>query len=509
MLWRGKVAKKILILGTGSSVGKSIVVAGLCRLFNDMGYRVAPFKSQNMALNSFVTEEGLEMGRAQVVQAEASRVKPHVSMNPILLKPTSDVGSQVILHGKVYKNLKAKDYFDIKETLIPEIMKAYKALDCQYDLIIMEGAGSPAEINLRSRDIVNMGMAELVDADALLVGDVDKGGVFASLYGTYMLLEEEERRRIKGFIINKFRGDQSLLMSGVLEIEKRIGIPCMGILPYIHKLDIDDEDSVTDRFTDKRVSEIVIGVIKLPYLSNFTDFTSFECEKEVALKYIEHPSEIASCDLIIIPGSKNTLNDMRFLNLSGMQSDIYKAWKKSTPIIGICGGYQMLGTEILDPHAVESQLGRVNGLGLLNVRTIMSEEKNTRQTHGTFLQNPFGLDMQGQGVKGYEIHMGVTEALDSTAIPLMKTDTGDNDGHIDLQGHVFGTYFHGIFDNDMFRKRLINYLRQAKGLDVNEDIVHYSEYKEDAYNRLAYVMLPHLKMDKIIDVINNSREIPC
>lgn len=500
-----KMSKKIMFQGTGSSVGKSIIVAAVCRILNNQGVVVAPFKSQNMSLNSFITEDGKEMGRAQVVQAEAARVNPMVEMNPILLKPTSDIGSQVILNGEVFKNMEAMKYFSAKDYLIPHIKVAFEKLESLFETIVIEGAGSPAEINLRSRDIVNMGLAEIVDTDVILIGDVDKGGVFASLYGTFLLLSKEEQKRVKGFLINKFRGDVSLLMSGVEMLEELIDRPCLGVIPFIQELKVDDEDSVTDRFTVKSNNAIKVGVVKLPYMSNFTDFTVFDLEKDVNLEYITEPLALETCDLIVIPGSKNTIHDMRYVSESGMNQAIYRAHRKGTPIIGICGGYQILGQTIEDTFGVESKEIKINGLGLLDVHTTMSEEKTTRQASGNVLSNFFNIELEGMKLSGYEIHMGITSHLSDSVRPFMSTDKNEHDGGISADGSVLGTYFHGIFDNDNFRHTVLNNIRTKKGFKTSDESVDFEELKDSEYNRLAKHVEAHINMPLLLKILNESR----
>ena len=377
------MAKRIMIQGTMSNAGKSLLVAGLCRIFKQDGYRVAPFKSQNMALNSYITEEGLEMGRAQVMQAEAAGIKPQVCMNPILLKPTNDTGSQVIVNGEVLKNMKARDYFAYKKKLIPDILKAYQTLEQQADIIVVEGAGSPAEINLKENDIVNMGLAELLDAPVLLVGDIDRGGVFAQLIGTLVLLEEKERERIKGLIINKFRGDVSILDPGIQMLEEKGGIPVTGVVPYMH-LVLEDEDSLSDRFTDHEEKAVDIAVIRFPRISNFTDFMVFESIEGVSVRYIDTPEKLHHPDMIILPGSKNTMGDLKWMRQNGLEAAIKKhAQNRDAVIFGICGGYQMLGECITDPYGVEEG-GMLRGMELLPMETEMEQEKTRTQVDGTF-----------------------------------------------------------------------------------------------------------------------------
>ncbi|WDV48251.1 cobyric acid synthase [Clostridiaceae bacterium M8S5] len=482
--------------GTGSSVGKSLLTAGLCRVLVQDGYKIAPFKSQNMALNSFVTKDGKEMGRAQVVQAEAANIQPTVEMNPILLKPSSDVGCQVIVNGQVYKNMDSFDYYNHKSELKECIMKAYNKLDEEYDAIVIEGAGSPAEINLRDNDIVNMGMAEMVDAPVLLIGDIDRGGVFASIYGTIKLLTEEEQKRIKGFVINKFRGNVDILMPGVKMIEEKIGIPCLGVIPYMN-LNIDDEDSVTERFKDKGNGDINIGVIKLPYISNFSDFTPLELEHGINVRYILNPNDFDDIDLLIIPGSKNTIKDMRYLYDTGFDKIIYKLHKKGVPIIGICGGYQILGQTISDPENMESTTKQINGLGLLRTKTVITNSKETVQITGIINKDIIlGDELKNTKVSGYEIHMGQTELLDAVT-PFIKLEDGRFDGATDESGNIIGTYLHGIFENDDFRKSIIKKLLSKKGLELKENDMSYEEYKKREYDKLADLVRNHLDISKI------------
>ena len=373
------VAKAIMIQGTMSNAGKSIIAAALCRIFKQDGFKAAPFKSQNMALNSYITDEGLEMGRAQVVQAEAAGVKPSVLMNPILLKPTNDKGSQIIVNGEVQGDMNAVDYFKYKKKLVPDIMKAYNKLSEMYDIIVIEGAGSPAEINLKQDDIVNMGMAKMADAPVLLVGDIDRGGVFAQLYGTVMLLDDEEKSRIKGTIINKFRGDVEILRSGLDMIENLTNVPVVGVVPYGHFM-IDDEDSLSERFENKTVNVIDIAVVRFPRISNFTDFNVFECIDGVSVRYVNNVSEIGNPDMIILPGSKNTVADLLWMRENGIETAVKKS---KCPICGICGGYQMLGEKITDTDGEEND-GSVRGMGLLPMETEFKTEKTRTIVNGVF-----------------------------------------------------------------------------------------------------------------------------
>ena len=379
------MAKNIMIQGTMSNAGKSLLAAGLCRVFRQDGYRTAPFKSQNMALNSFITADGGEMGRAQVVQAEAAGIPPDVRMNPILLKPTTDMGSQVIVNGRVLGNMDAMAYYRCKPELVPAVLEAYRSLEREFDVIVIEGAGSPAEINLKREDIVNMGLARLVDAPVLLVGDIDRGGVFAQLYGTVALLEPEERARIAGVVVNKFRGDRAILEPGLRQLEQLCGAPVAGVVPYLH-LDIDDEDSLSarfDRVSDRRLVDV--AVIRLPRISNFTDFGPFERYENVSLRYIDAPRDLHQPDLICLPGTKSTLADLRWLRQSGLEAAVKQAAAAGTPVFGICGGYQMLGRSIADPEGAEAAAGTEEaGLGLLPLDTVFRGEKVQTQSRGRF-----------------------------------------------------------------------------------------------------------------------------
>ena len=377
------MAKALMIQGTMSNAGKSLLVGGLLRVMKQDGYRVAPFKSQNMALNSFITSEGLEMGRAQVMQAEAAGVEPSVLMNPILLKPTNDTGSQVIVNGEVRGNMAARDYFKYKRALIPDIMKAYHALEEQYDIIVLEGAGSPAEINLKADDIVNMGMAKLAKAPVLLAGDIDRGGVFAQLVGTVILLSEEERAMVKGTIINKVRGDKTILDPGIEMLEERIGIPTVGVIPYMH-VDIDDEDSLTERFDRKETGGLAdIAVVRVPRISNFTDFRPLEAMDGVTVRYVDRAGALGNPDLILLPGTKNTMEDLLWMRQTGLEAAVLKAASGGCPVMGICGGYQMLGDTLSDPHHVEAG-GEICGMGLLPMDTVFEQQKTRTQMTGSF-----------------------------------------------------------------------------------------------------------------------------
>ncbi|RGY99043.1 cobyric acid synthase [Clostridium sp. AM58-1XD] len=405
------MAKFIMVQGTMSNSGKSFVAAGLCRIFRQDGYKVAPFKAQNMALNSFVTEEGLEMGRAQVVQAEAAGIRPTVAMNPILLKPNSNMGSQVIVEGEILGNYSAAEYYKLKKELVPVVEKSLKELSDQYDVIVIEGAGSPAEINLKEFDIVNMGMAKMAGAPVILVGDIDRGGVFASLYGTVKLLDEEEQAIIKGIVINKFRGDVELLNPGLKMIEEKVGIPVIGVIP-MEEIDIEEEDSLADRLNRKgKGSGLDIAVIHLPHISNFTDFAVLERMNGVSVRYVETEDGLGVPDAIIIPGTKNTMSDLKWLRDSGLAEKITEFARLDIPVIGICGGFQMLGKRLSDPYGVEEK-GTMEGLGLLDAKTVFSREKVRTQARARILEHiPGWPRISGMNVEGYEIHMGITRNL--------------------------------------------------------------------------------------------------
>ncbi len=495
------MAKSIMIQGTMSSAGKSFLVAGLCRIFKQDGYKVVPFKSQNMALNSFITEEGLEMGRAQVMQAEAAGVTPSVFMNPILLKPTNDTGSQIIVNGKVMGNMKATDYFSYKTKLIPDIMNAYHKLEEMADIIVIEGAGSPAEINLKENDIVNMGMAKMVDAPVLLVADIDRGGVFAQLYGTVALLEEEEQKRIKGLLINKFRGDRSILDPGIAMIEERVKIPVTGVIPYM-KVNVEDEDSLTERFEKKKSALIDIAVIRFPRISNFSDFTVFEQIEEVSVRYMDSVEELKGADLIILPGSKNTIGDLKWMRQNGIEAAIKKV-AGQVPIFGICGGYQMLGEAIEDPLGIE-EIGSIRGMELLPIRTVMEVSKTTNQISGTIeaMEGIFSI-LKNQKISGYEIHMGCSKRLGSESFcSIVNTKTGEAMKDGTYSKEVYGTYVHGIFDNGEIAPLIVSELAKRKGIAISSsEWMDHNTYKETQYNKMAEILREHLDMKQIYDMM--------
>ena len=486
------MTKNLMIQGTMSGVGKSLLTAALCRIFWQDGYRVAPFKSQNMALNSFITADGGEMGRAQVVQAEAAGIEPDVRMNPILLKPTTDVGSQVIVNGVVQGNMRAMEYYRRKREFVPAVLEAYDSLAAENDIIVIEGAGSPAEINLKQEDIVNMGLAKLVDAPVLLVGDIDRGGVFAQLYGTVALLEPEEKARIKGTIVNKFRGDRKILEPGLETLEQLCGVPVAGVIPYVH-VDIDDEDSLSTRFTrDTGRKDIDLAVIRLPRISNFTDFAPFERFENVSVRYVEKVSDLHDPDMIMLPGTKSTIADLKWLRESGLEAAILKAASTGTPIFGICGGYQMLGRTVSDPEQVEAAgISEISGMNLLDMDTLFRGEKVQTQTEGIFENIP-GLFacLNGLAYQGYEIHMGRSMERRSA---------------VTCKGNVYGSYIHGIFDAPGVAEAILGALCRKKDLDpARLGSFDPKAYKEAQYDKLADAVRSGLDMELVYRVLNRE-----
>lgn len=497
-----KKARSIMVQGTMSSAGKSLVTAGLCRVFMQDGYHVAPFKSQNMALNSFVTLDRLEMGRAQVMQAQAAGIEPDVRMNPILLKPTNDVGSQVIVNGEVVGNMPAAEYFKYKKKLRPEVLKAYNSLAAENDIIVIEGAGSPAEINLKAEDIVNMGMAEMADAPVLLVADIDRGGVFASIYGTVALLEESEKSRIKGIIINKFRGDKTILQPGIDMIEEMTNIPVLGVLPYL-TIDIDDEDSLTERFNHHPDEHcpIDVAVIRLPRISNFTDFNALARHLSVGLRYVSATAELGSPDLVILPGSKNTMEDLLWMRQNGLEAAVKKLAALGTLVVGVCGGYQMLGSRLLDPYGVESG-GELRGMELLPTETVFSPEKVRTRISGKVSELSGELSaLSGAEFFGYEIHMGSTK-LNGKAKPFSVLSSSISDGAI--YGNVFGSYVHGMFDGGL-GNALINLLLERKGLCAEgETNISNAQHQEQQFDLLAVAIRESFDMKALYRIIKEG-----
>ena len=487
------MARSIMIQGTMSNAGKSVLAAVLCRIFRQDGYSVAPFKSQNMALNSFITREGLEMGRAQVMQAEAAGVEPSVRMNPVLLKPTSDVGSQVIVNGEVVGSMSAAAYLSYKKQLIPTILESYHALAQTHDIVVLEGAGSPAEINLKAEDIVNMGMARMAGAPVLLAGDIDRGGVFAALYGTMALLEPDERAMVKGTIINKFRGDVEILRPGLTQLEELTHVPVVGVVPWM-ELDLDEEDSLSQHFSARREGKpLDVAVIRLPRISNFTDFAPLERHPAVGLRYVDRVQALGRPDLVILPGTKSTLADLSWLRQSGLEGTILRLVGKGVPVIGICGGFQMLGRTLEDPQGVEGG-GSMHGMGLLPVATTFSRKKSREQKCcQADLPDGFYGRLRGCPLEGYEIHMG----------------TSGGESIFTVEGRVLGTYLHGLFDSGAFTCGLVDLLLDEKGVEWNGEQSCTEDartFKERQYDRLADMLRRSLDMEAIYRILEQGLE---
>ena len=487
------MAKPIMIQGTMSNAGKSFFAAGLCRIFSQDGYRCAPFKSQNMALNSYITADGHEIGRAQAMQAEAAGIEPSVLMNPVLLKPTTDVGSQVIVNGRPLCNMTASEYFRNKKQLIPQIKEAYKKLSADNDIIVIEGAGSPVELNLLSDDIVNMGMAKIAESPVILVGDIDRGGIFPQLLGTLDLFPPDERAMVKGLVVNKFRGDISLFESGTAILEQRGGVDVLGVVPFI-RCDIEDEDSLSVKLENNHHGIVNIAVVKLPRISNFTDFDVFRQYNGIAVQYAVHYSELENADMIIIPGTKSTISDMKWLRESGMEAMIKKCAQKGIPVFGICGGFQMLGKTISDPHNTEGG-GSINGIGLLNCTTVFSDEKTQVRTVGNFndIDGYFGF-LSGSHYEGYEIHMGETDVGGNALL-----DTGGC-----VRDNVCGCYIHGIFDDYQVSEKLVKKLFEARGLEYMGGVTDRRKYKEQQFDILADSIRKSIDMAKVYDIIERG-----
>ena len=488
------MAKAIMIQGTMSNAGKSFFAAALCRIFKQDGYSCAPFKSQNMALNSYITSDGCEIGRAQAMQAEAAGVEPSVLMNPVLLKPTTDCGSQIIVNGKAVCNMTAAEYFKRKRELVPQIMESYNALSAAHDIIVIEGAGSPVELNLKSDDIVNMGMAELAKAPVLLVGDIDRGGIFAQLLGTLSLLEKHELDMVKGLVVNKFRGDISLFDSGRDILEQRGGKPVLGVVPYL-RCDIEDEDSLSRKLDSKSGKGIIdIAVIRLPKISNFTDFDVFAQYDGVGVRYVTKYEELDTPDMIMIPGTKSTISDMKWLRESGMEAAIGRCAAKGVPVFGICGGFQMLGESISDPLGSEGG-GSISGMGMLKCKTVFGAEKVQTQTEGNFCNiEGFWEFLSGAEFRGYEIHMGTTES-DSPEL----LDCGGA-----YEGNVCGCYIHGIFDSQYVSERLVRHLFERKDIPYRGGTVDREEYKQAQFDMLAEGVRGSIDMDMLYRIIEEG-----
>src|SRR4030067_1580194 len=504
-------ARALMIQGTASHVGKSVLTAALCRIVKEDGISVAPFKSQNMSLNFFVTEDGREMARSQVVQAEAAGLKPDIHMNPILLKSHGDKGGQVIIHGRVYGNMPATDYHLFKRDAMRFVKESYRRLASGYDLIVRDGAGSPAEIKLRENDIANMGTAHMADAPVIVVGDIDRGGVFAFLVGTLELLDDEDRARIKGFIINKFRGEISLLKPGLEFLERKTGLPVLGVIPYMKDIYIQAEGGVSLECDNKQQaggnSAVRIAVRQRPHISNFTDFDPFMAEEDTSLRYVTYGQKIGEADVIIIPGTKNTLADLNHLRKYEYDEEIKRHIEKGGRVIGICGGYQMLGNRIADPYGVEGG-GEAEGLGYLDIETVFEKEKTLYQVTAVPLSGRQSSTSRID-IKGYEIHMGNT-SCGANASPLFLITRGNGeditvkDGAMAEGGRVWGTYIHGIFDNDKFRRWLIEEAMKDKGINVtplqNRCVLNYGDIREDGYKRLAEVVRTNLDMERIYKI---------
>ncbi len=506
------MTKGIMFQGTSSHVGKSILTTALCRILRQDGYSPVPFKAQNMALNSYVTKDGDEMGRAQVAQAEAAGLDPIVQMNPVLLKPSGNQTSQVVLMGKPVGVYSAQEYHTRYSLMAWDSVKESMAyLASRFDVVVIEGAGSPAEINLKNTDIVNMRVAKEFDVPVFLIADIDRGGALASVVGTLELLDEEERNLVKGIIINKFRGDIRLLEPALTFLEEKTGKPILGVVPYLDDLGIENEDSVSlqDK-TDHIDRSLQIAVLQTPKISNFTDFDALSHEPDVEIRYIRRGDQIGHPDMVILPGSKNTIEDLLYLHRFGYVEELKELAQGGIPVAGICGGYQMLGQEVLDPNHVESHHNRVEGVGLLPTKTHMEGKKTTHQV--TFACHNFdflGLDVSFDHLHGYEIHMGQTEFLDNTKSAfILRTRSGKEvtaqDGKVSSDRQVFGTYMHGIFDNDDLRRAILNELRKRKHLEPLPIVFRWNDYKDSEYNRLADTVRNALRMDLIYDLLKTE-----
>jgi adenosylcobyric acid synthase len=494
--------KTLMIQGTTSDAGKSTVVAGLCRVFVNRGFKVAPFKPQNMALNSAVTADGGEIGRAQALQAIAANVAPRVDFNPILLKPNSDTGAQVIVHGKAISNMEATRYHDYKKVAMNAVVESHHRLAEEFDVLMVEGAGSPAEINLRAHDLANMGYAEKVDCPVILVADIDRGGVFAHLVGTLELLSESEQARVKGFIINRFRGDIKLLESGLTWLEERTGKPVLGVLPYLHDLALDAEDAIAldNKVTSSKVS---IAVPLLPHMSNHTDFDPLRLNPEIDLRYVKMGERIENCDLVILPGSKNVISDLAFLKAQGWQDDINRHLRYGGKVLGICGGFQMLGSKILDPHGIESNFKEneetsITGLNLVDFTTTLTTSKTLTQVSGT-------MTLAGKKceVLGYEIHCGHSQgiALNTPLISNLSVGASTIDGFISNDNQIAATYLHGLFDQGAVTNAILHWVKKDHGV---QSAINIDEHREVQLNRLADICEQHLHMDSIEQILQQG-----
>ncbi len=481
-------AKTIMIQGTTSDAGKSTLVTALCRWLVKQHYSVAPFKPQNMALNSAVTADGGEIGRAQAVQAQACHLPPHIDMNPILLKPNSDIGAQVIIHGKAIANMDARFYHDYKQTAMAAVLESHARLAQQYDVVMVEGAGSPAEINLRDRDIANMGFAEAVDCPVIIVADIDRGGVFAHLVGTLDLLSPAEQQRVKGFVINRFRGDIGLLQSGLDWLEQRTGKPVLGVLPYLQGLHLEAEDAINPQQVDKAENVLKVIVPVLPRISNHTDLDPLRLHPQVNVQFIGPDSSIPPADLIILPGSKHVIADLQWLKAQGWPQAITKHLRYGGKLLGICGGFQMLGQLINDPYGIEGPAGSsITGLGLLEMHTTLHSEKQLRQNHGTLLLN-------NSPIKGYEIHAGLSKGK-ALQHPLLQLSHGP-DGAISEDQQIIGSYLHGLFEQQTSCDALL----QWAGLNIANS-PDYIAQRETDIERLAEMIEQHLDTEKFLNIL--------
>lgn len=495
------MANKIMLLGTASSVGKSTVATAFCRYFRNKGLKVAPFKALNISLNSFVTVDGLEMGRAQVVQAEACEIVPTAFMNPILLKPSGNLKTQVILNGRVHCNMDSYKYKELNKELKRVAIETFYNLEKNYELMVLEGSGSCAEINLKESDIANMSMAKASNSPVILVADIDRGGVFASVVGTIMLLDEEEKKLVKGVIINKFRGKIEYFKPAMKQLEEIIKIPVLGALPYAD-FDIEDEDSVTDRIKNKEVKGLDVVVIKLPHMSNFTDFNALERIEGVQVRYIREASELKTPHIIIIPGTKNTIGDLRAIKLNGIFKRIVELKEEGVIIFGICGGYQMLGEIIEDLDGIEGEKAKEEGFGFLGIKTIFDKEKLTRQIKGTVIEcSDILRNCNGVTVSGYEIHNGKSIVSKDSKI-FIKDANDEVAGLCSENGKVIGTYFHGIFDKGIFARELINNIKEYNGIGLSDkENLDYEKYKLKQYDKLALLLEENIDMKKVEEII--------
>ncbi|MBP2654512.1 MAG: Cobyric acid synthase [Firmicutes bacterium] len=503
------MARTIMLQGTSSHVGKSILTTALCRIFLQDGYKVVPFKAQNMALNSYVTKTGGEMGRAQVAQAEAAGLEPVVEMNPVLLKPTGNASSQVVVLGRPVGNMSASQYHEgYSKKMLGIIESSLRKLEAEFEVVVIEGAGSPAEVNLKANDIVNMRIAKMANAPVLLIADIDRGGALAAVVGTLELLESDERELVKGIIINKFRGDIKLLNPALEFLATKTGKPVVGVVPHISQMGIDNEDSVSlDEKAVDSGGEIEIAVLRTPRISNFTDFDVLAAESGVVVRYVCQGERLGKPDMVILPGSKNTTEDLLYIKAVGYDRDIYRLVESGIPVVGICGGFQMLGREIRDPEHTESECYQVAGLGLFDTVTVFAKDKVTHQVTAACQNHTFlGIGYTGANLTGYEIHMGRTE-IPANAKPAFtitsRSDqmSGDYDGVVRADGLVMGTYIHGIFDNDDFRQAIINALRKRKGLEPLPHGSNTIRRKEASYDRLADTVRRSLNMELIYDIM--------